>query len=414
MKVAPDEDAAAHSEPACRGCGGRLLSAVVDLGEQPPAERFLAPGERADAIPLSVSVCRRCWLVQLDGAPVHSGDEPGGLAFSVSPTMRRHAAELVERALDGAPSGARVVEIGSHGNRLTEWLALAGADAVLVEPDEGYAAAARAAGARTVNDRLTAATAERLRADGFVADRVVDAFYLAHDPDPVEILVGIRAVLAPDGRAVLELDHLLPIVDETQFDAIRHGHASYLSLLALTRLLELARLSLVDASIEPVYGGSLRVVVTPAAVARPSDQALAILDAERDAGLDGLDAYAAFGRRVGEARVRLRSFFDELGRRGSATAAYGAPSRGNTLLNSSAITQRDIPFTVDRSPAKQGLVMPGSGIPIDAPERLGEAAPDYVLVLPWDLRDEIAGQLAGLRARGTKLVVPLPELELIG
>jgi C-methyltransferase C-terminal domain/Putative zinc binding domain/Methyltransferase domain len=395
----------------CRGCGRTTLVEVVDLGPQPPAERFPAPDEVVEPLPLSIAVCHTCWLVQLSGPPVHSADEPGGLAFTVSDTMRTHAAGLVADVLARGGPGASVVEIASHGNRLHELFSASGASSILVEPERVYADAARVDGVPVRDGRLTTERAMQLRGEGITPGVVVDAFYLAHDAAPLEILDGIRALLEPDGIAVFEFDYLLPILGETQYDAIRHGHASYLSLHAFDGLARAAGFRIADVSVQPVYGGSLRVVVGPGS--EPSEAVGALLDAERGAGLVDLDAYRAFGERVAAARVRLRQFVERVRAARETIAGYGAPSRGNTLLNSSAITVHDIPFTVDRAASKRGRVMPGSRIPILAPDRLRDAQPDYVLVLPWDLRDEIAAQLADLRASGARLVIPLPELEVL-
>jgi C-methyltransferase C-terminal domain/Putative zinc binding domain len=396
----------------CRGCGETTLVEIVDLGPQPPAERFPAPDEVVEELPLAVDVCTSCWLVQLSGQPVHSADEPGGLAFTVSDTMRAHANGLVRGVVARAGPGAEVVEIASHGNRLHDVFVAAGGRSVLVEAEPVYAEAARDAGVTTRDGRLTVERAEAMRSEGIRPAAVVDAFYLAHDPAPLEILRGIRTLLDPEAIAVFEFDHLLPIVAETQYDAIRHGHASYLSLHAFVRLLGEAGFGITDALALPIYGGSLRVVAS-ARRSPASDRVQAMLDTERRAGLDELDAYLAFGDRVAAARRRLRSFVDDTRSGGHTIAGYGAPSRGNTLLNSSAITVDDVPFTVDRSSTKHGRVMPGSRIPIVAPDRLRAARPDFVLVLPWDLRDEIAAQLADVRVAGTHLVIPLPELEVV-
>jgi len=425
-------DALARSAPAaagqgrgtCRGCGSDALTPVVDLGRQPPAERFLRPEDldrRDDLFDLRILVCSVCWLVQLDGDPVPAGDEPGGLAFTVSPTMRAHIDGLVGDVLDslarsGSPAGVadrRIVEVASHGNRLAERFVVRGATSVLVESVPAYAASARAAGVRTVETRLTPDVAATIVAETGPADAIVDAFYLAHDPRPGEYLAGVARLLADDGIAVFEFDHVLPVLLETQYDGFRHGHASYLSLGAFQRQLERVGLTVEDAVTTPAYGGSVRAFVRHAGRARSSDRAAAILAAERDAGLEGLEAWRAFAGRVATARATFRDFLDERRRAGERVVAYGAPSRGNTLLNSSGVTTRDIAFAVDRAPSKHGQFLPGSRIPIEPVERVAEARPDYLLILTWDLRDEIVGQMAGIRAWGGRFAIPLPRLEVL-
>ena len=404
----------------CRGCGNGGLACVVDLGAQPPAEGFLSPDELAlpdRLLDLRILVCPTCWLVQLDGEPVSSGDEPGGLAFSVSSTMRAHIEGLVGDALarggGTAATSRRIVEVASHGNRLSELFRARGAASVLVEAVPAHAAAATAAGVHTVEARLTADVANRLVEDGGPADAFVDAFYLAHDPRPAEYLAGVAGLLAADGLAVFEFDHLLPIVLETQYDGFRHGHASYLSLGAFAGLLDRVGLEIEDAVATPAYGGSVRAFVRHAGRGRKEAGAEVILAAEASAGLLGLDAYRAFAERIAAARRAFRMFLDDRREAGDVVVAYGAPSRGNTLLNSSGVTPADIRFAVDRSPSKHGRYLPGSRIPIQPVERVFEARPDYLLILTWDLRDEVVAQMAGVRDWGCRFVVPLPELAVL-
>ena len=224
-----------QTSAVCRACGATGLSLVVDLGPQPPAERFIDVTALAEAdvrLPLRIMVCPMCWLVQLEGDPVPPDDEPGGLAFSVSPTMREHVREYVRDVLDrsGWHGGQNVVEVASHGNRLHEGFLSAGAQSTLLEAVPHFAEAAREAGVPTVEDRLTPALADRLVEAGRAADLFVDGFYLAHDPLPAEYLSGVARLLAPGGVAAFEFDHLLPVILERQYDGFRHGHASYLSL----------------------------------------------------------------------------------------------------------------------------------------------------------------------------------------
>jgi hypothetical protein len=410
----------------CRGCGRDALTLIVDLGAQPTAERFVAPAELRvpDALlDLRILVCTSCWLVQLDGEPVPPGDEPGGLAFSVSSTMAAHIDGLVDEVLAraGGPGGetartrsaVRIVEVASHGNRLAERFAARGARSLLVEAVPPYAAAARMAGVNAVEARLTPDVAAAIVVDGGPADAFVDAFYLAHDPRPAEYLAGVARLLADDGVAVFEFDHLLPVVLETQYDGFRHGHASYLSLAAFTGQLERVGLAVEDALTTPAYGGSVRAFVRHAERTATGEGARRILAEEAAAGLGQLAAYQAFAERIAAARAGFRAFLDERRRAGDVVVAYGAPSRGNTLLNSSAVTPADIPFAVDRAPSKHGQYLPGSRIPILPVERVEETRPDYLLILTWDLRQEIVAQMAGIRAWGGRFVVPLPRLEVV-
>jgi hypothetical protein len=411
--------AARRSAGACRACGGHGLELVLDLGAQPPAERLVRPEEadRPDAVfPLRILLCPTCFLVQLDGEPIESDSEPGGLAFSVSPTMRAHIRGFVDDALRRTNSTAhlRVVEMASHANRLHELLAATGVASMLIEPVPRYAAAARAAGEPTTNDRLTEKVAAEIVRAGGQADLVIDAFYLAHDASPPDYAAGIRRLLAPGGVAAIEFDHVLPVIEEGQYDGFRHGHASYLSLHALARLFERFGLTVVEALRTPAYGGSLRIYVRRAEEAARADETVGdVLAAEALAGLTGIETYRAFARRVDQARSALREFLDECRRDGRTVAAYGAPSRGNTLLNSTAVRDSDILFAADRSPDKQGSFLPGSRIPIVGPDHVAAVRPDYLLILTWDLRDEIVHQMGHIREWGGRFVVPLPELSVL-
>ena len=409
---------------ACRSCGATDLDLVVDLGDQPPAERFIPASELSTPdrrLPLRIRVCRTCWLVQLEGDPVASADEPAGLAFSISPTMRTHVEGLVADAIErlGDHQNARVLELASHGNRLHDFFAAGGLRSELVEPIAVHAASARDAGVPVIEGHLTPDVARRLVADGGPADLVVDAFHLAHEADPGEWADGLGAVLAPTGVAIVEFDHLRPIIDETQYDGFRHGHASYLSLTAFSALLRRAGLAAVDARPTPAYGGSLRVTVAHegarAAAAGPQGVARvnATLEAERTDGLADPATYRRFADRVEVAREGLRSFFHSASAEGRTVAGYGAPSRGNTLLNSSGIGSAELPFVVDRAASKHGQYLPGSRIPIRPPAALDELRPDYVLILTWDLADEIVSQLPAVRSWGGRFVVPLPAVRVL-
>ena len=399
----------------CRSCGRSALVTVVDLGEQPPAERFLAESDLATPeprLPLRILVCQRCWLVQLDGDPVPSEDEPGGIAFASS-TMARHVRELAADSLRRvAARQPRVIEIASHGNRLHELFGDLGATTTLIEAAPAYANAAREAGVPVVGTRLTTETADAVAANG-LADLFVDAFYLAHDPRPTEYLGGVKRLLAPGGVAVFEFDHVLPVIEDRQYDGFRHGHASYLSLAAFSRMLESVDLVPFDAARTPAYGGSLRVFVGHASPRRPTDTVGEIRSAEAAAGLARLDTYEAFAQDVDAGRLRLRRFLDARRAEGRTVVGYGAPSRGNTLLNSSNVGTGDLAFVVDRSASKQGRYLPGSRIPIREPGAIDDARPDYLLILTWDISTEVMRQMSHVREWGCRFVVPVPDMAIV-
>ena len=408
-----------RSITACRSCRATGLSVVLDLGSQPPAERFVDAADLAQPdvrLPLRILVCPVCWLVQLEGDPVPPDGEPGGIAFSMSSTMQAHVRGFVHDALGRSVwhPGLNIIEVASHGNRLHEVFRSEGAESTLLESAPHFASAAREAGVPTIEDRLTPAIAGRLVADGRAADLFVDAFYLAHDPRPAEYLAGLKRLLAPGGVAAFEFDHLLPVILDRQYDGFRHGHASYLSLSAFSAMLANAGLQPVDAVATTAYGGSLRVFATHAEQPTDDDGSVErILSAEEAAGLTRLEAFETFADRVEQARRGLRAFLADRRRDGSLVAGYGAPSRGNTLLNSSDVGPADVAFVVDRAPSKQGRYLPGSRIPIFAPARIDEARPDYLLILTWDLRDEIISQMSHVRSWGCRFVVPLPSVTVL-
>lgn len=408
-----------RASTSCRSCGATGLSAVVDLGSQPPAEQFVDASDLAQPdvrLPLRILVCPACWLVQLEGDPVPPDDEPGGIAFSVSSTMQAHVRGLVRDAMlrAGSHPGMNIIEVASHGNRLHEAFRSEGAQSTLLESVPHFASAAREAGVPTIEERLTPASADTLVQDGRAAELFVDAFYLAHDPRPAEYLAGVKRLLAPGGVAAFEFDHLLPVVLDRQYDGFRHGHASYLSLSAFATMLTRAGLNPVDAITTTAYGGSLRVFAAHAEERTGvADGVERILAAEDSAGLTRLEAFGSFAGRVEEARHGLRAFLDGRRHDGRLVAGYGAPSRGNTLLNSSNVGPADVAFVVDRAPSKQGRYLPGSRIPIFAPTRIDEVRPDYLLILTWDIREEVIAQMSHVRRWGCRFVVPLPSVTVI-
>jgi hypothetical protein len=404
----------------CRSCRLEALTEVLDLGALPEANSF--PDARSDPaddprFPLRVLVCRACWLVQLDDAGPAEAALPGPAAHELSPTMRAHAIGLVDDALSRAPAaraGGRVVEIASHGGHLAGFLDERGIGSLIVEGTPALAETAAARGHRVLGRQFGREVAADLVAEEGPADLVVDNYLLAHVADPDDVAAGITTLLAPEGRAVLEFDHVLPLMLDRRFDSIRHGHYSYLGLRSISALLNRHGLAVLDAIPQPVYGGALRIVVGHADAASPAASVADVLEAEERAGLAGLGAYEAFAGGVLERMAQLRGFLDERRAGGEVVVGYGAPSRGNTLLNASGVGADLLAYTVDRSPLKQGRRLPGSGIPIHEPRRILETRPAYVLILTWDLRDEVVAGLREVEDWGGRFVVPLPRFEVLG
>jgi SAM-dependent methyltransferase len=402
---------------ACRFCAAPLRHTVVDLGVSPLCESFVAP-ERAEEMepfyPLHAYVCERCWLVQ-----VREYVRPEAIfteyAYfsSYSDSWVAHAAAYVDAVTPrlGLGPGSLVVEVGSNDGYLLQHFRARGVPVLGVEPARNVAAAAEALGVPTRVEMFGLEAAQALAAEGRRADLVVGNNVLAQVHDLNGFVAGLACLVRPTGVVTLEFPHLLRLVAENQFDTIYHEHFSYFSLAAARRVLEAHGLDVFDVDELPTHGGSLRVWAQPAAAARPATGRVAdVLAREAAAGLERLDGYAAFRGRVEECKRALLAFLIDARRAGKRLAGYGAPGKGNTLLNYCGIRTDFLEYTVDRNPYKHGKLLPGSRIPIFPPERIAATRPDYVLILPWNLREEIMAQMAGIRAWGGRFVVPIPEV----
>lgn len=403
----------------CRFCSTPLSESFVDLGVSPLANSFVA-AERAHAMepffPLDVRVCPNCLLVQLaeyESAENIFSDYLYFSSFSDSwlDHCRRYAGAMIDRfRLDG---GSKVVEIASNDGYLLQYFVAAGIPVLGVEPAANVAEVARAKGVTTEVAFFGAATAQRLADAGHSADLMAANNVLAHVPDLNDFVAGFRVLLKPQGVATFEFPHLLQLIGQSQFDTIYHEHFSYLSLLVVAKVAAAQGLKVIDVETLPTHGGSLRVYVARAESDHaPGPAVAATLAAERAAGLDTLAGHQGFAAKVSTIKEDLLSFLIEARRAGKRVVGYGAPAKGNTLLNYCGVKPDHLAFTVDRSPHKQGRLLPGTRIPIRAPADLLAARPDYVLILPWNLRDEIAEQMAQIRDWGGRFVVPIPRLEI--
>jgi hypothetical protein len=311
----------------------------------------------------------------------------------------------------GLASGSHVVEVAANDGSLLQFVRERGIPCLGVEPTASTAAAARAKGLEIVEEFFGVPLARRLAAAGRRADLAAANNVLAHVPDINDFVAGFAALLTDDGAATFEFPHLLRLLEETQFDTIYHEHFSYLSLGTAQRVLERHGLRVFDVDELPTHGGSLRLYACRRESSRwactPAVEA--VLGREAAAGLDHLETYTAFDEAVKSTKREILSFLIEAKRAGKRICGYGAPAKGNTLLNYCGIGTDFIDFTVDRNPAKQGTLLPGSRIPVRAPEAIAEARPDLVLILPWNLRDEIAAQMAHIREWGGRFVVPIPS-----
>jgi SAM-dependent methyltransferase len=407
--------------PCCRFCGAPLTTTFVDLGETPLANSYVTPDEiaagRDRRYPLHARVCGECFLVQVD-EPVRAeaifADYAYFSSFSASwvEHARRYAEAMTARFRLGRQS--LVVEIASNDGYLLQHFHAAGIPVLGVEPAANIAPAAIAKGVPTEVAFFGRATAERLNQRGVAADLMAANNVLAHVPDIRDFVTGFAMLLKPDGVATFEFPHLLNLIRETQFDTIYHEHFSYLSLVAIETIFAATGLRAFDVEEIPTHGGSLRLFACRADAPHRETGRLADLRAkEREAGLDRLDAYRGFAPRVETVKRSFLAFLAQARAEGKSVAAYGAAAKGNTFLNVCGVTKANIGWAFDRSTAKQGKLLPGSHIPVLAPEGIGEIRPDYLIVLPWNLIDEIKADMGFIVQWGGRFVIGVPETRVL-
>ena len=405
----------------CRHCGADLSHTFANLGVSPLANSFIPVEKDADLerfFRLHVFVCADCKLVQLPELQTPQEIFQNYLYFSsYSPSWlahcERYAQEMVGHlALD---EHSQVVEIASNDGYLLQYFARSGIPVLGIEPAENVAAEARRNGIPTETVFFGSTIAAQLREAGRAADLIVANNVLAHVPDINDFVKGIALLLKPNGLATFEFPHLLRLMEFGQFDTIYHEHFSYISLLAAERIFAAQGLRVVHAEELPTHGGSLRLHVRAdrGELLRPTERLLAVRRAEAAAGLGELAPYCAFAARPFAAKCALLEFLIGAKRAGRRIVGYGAPAKGNTLLNYCGIGPEFLDFTVDRNPHKQNHLLPGSRIPIYDPPAIAETKPDFVLILPWNLREEIIAQMSDIRLWGGRFVVAIPELEII-
>lgn len=405
------------STPACRFCASPLKHTFVDLGMSPLCESYLT-AEQTDAMepfyPLHVWVCAECFLVQLQEyvTPEHIFTEYAYFS-SFSTAWLEHAKEYVSLATRrlGLGKESLVVELASNDGYLLQYFVRGGIPCLGVEPAANVAKAAEEKGVPTLVRFFGVRTAEEMAAEGRRADLVVGNNVLAQVPDLNDFVGGLPILLKPTGTVTMEFPHLVRLIEGNQFDTIYHEHFSYFSLLAVERIFDRHGLRIFDVEELWTHGGSLRIWACPASdTTRPvGDRVLAMRAQEEQAGLGRLEIYALFEERVRETKRRLLELLIDAKRKGKRIAGYGAPGKGNTLLNYCGIRTDFLDYTVDRNPYKHGRFLPGTHIPIFPPERIDETRPDYVFILPWNLKAEIMKQLAHIRDWGGKFIVPIPD-----
>jgi len=404
----------------CRFCHTGLQRTFVDLGMSPLCESFLTReqlNQMEPFYPLHAYLCEECFLVQVEEyvGPEQIFSEYAYFS-SYSRAWLEHAKSYADMIVSrlGLDHTSQVIELGSNDGYLLQYFMARGIRVLGVEPAGNVAAAAIAKGVPSTTRLFGLETAQELLAGGHHPDLIVGNNVLAQVADLNGFVAGMKKLLKPGGVITMEFPHLLRLMDENQFDTIYHEHFSYFSLMSAERIFTAHGLTLFDVEEMWTHGGSLRIYARHQEdEARPvGPRVRALLAREKAVGLDRPERYAAFAEQVRETKWRLLEFLIGAKRRGKSIAGYGAPGKGNTLLNYCGIRTDFLDYTVDRNPYKHGRFTPGTHIPIHPPEKILETRPDYVLILPWNLKDEIMEQMSAVQGWGGQFVVPIPDVKV--
>jgi len=407
--------------PVCRACGACLEDVFVDLGNSPLSNAFLSAdqlNQMEPYYPLRAYVCRCCFLVQLEAfeTPKNIFEEYAYFS-SYSDTWLDHAHRFAKMAIErfSLQAMSHVVEVASNDGYLLQYFKRAGMTVSGIEPAANVAKVAEEKGIPTYVEFLGEQTARCLYARGVRADLLIGNNVLAHVPDLNDFVAGLHLLLNRAGVMTLEFPHLLSLMAETQFDTIYHEHFSYFSLISATEIFRRHGLEIFDVEELPTHGGSLRIFVShkESAADRKTSRPESIRARERAAGLNDIECYRAFDSRVRAVKRNLLRFLIDAREAGKTVIGYGAPAKGNTLLNYCGIRADLLDYTVDRNPYKQGRYLPGTHVPIFSPEKIAETKPAYVLILPWNIREEVMAQVAYIREWGGQFVVPIPRVEVL-
>lgn len=406
----------------CRFCGKTVTHELIDLVNAPPSNSFLTKEQLNEPeiyYPLKIFVCDSCFLVQIDEYKKSGDIFNSGYSYfsSFSRTWLAHAKQYADRmtAQYGYDRNSRIVEIASNDGYLLQYFKEKGIPVLGIEPAEGTAAEARKKGINTIVDFFGKRLAHTLAEGGKKADLLIGNNVLAHVPDLHDFVAGLQIVLKPDGIITMEFPHLMQLIDNGQFDTIYHEHFSYLSLLTVRSVFKQHGLELFDVEELPTHGGSLRIYAKHAddRSKAVSKSVSALLEKEVSKGLNTRAYYEGFQDKADRIKGDLLQFLIEQKKTDRKVAAYGAAAKGNTLLNYCGIRKDLIAFVVDASPFKQGKYLPGSHIPIVTEEEMKKHRPDYVLILPWNIREEIMAQLDYIRAWEGKFVIPIPHVRIV-
>ncbi|MDY7000425.1 MAG: class I SAM-dependent methyltransferase [Thermodesulfobacteriota bacterium] len=403
----------------CRFCGSTLDLEFIDLGASPPSNSFLT-GDQLDEpevyYPLRLYVCRDCFLVQIDECKKSTEifSEDYVYFSSYSSTWLEHAGNYVEMIVPrlGLGKDSLVFEIGSNDGCLLRNVRRKGIPCLGIEPAAGVAAAAREHGLDVVQDFFSLKLAEELARKDMKADLIIGNNVLAHIPDLNDFVAGLKTVLKENGVITMEFPHLLRLVQGNQFDTIYHEHYSYFSLLTVRRVFAGHGLAVFDVEELSTHGGSIRIYAGHDKVQTPGSRVRDFLEKEREAGMDRISFYRGFQDKADMVKSDLLQFLIEQKRAGKTVAAYGAAAKGNTLLNYCGVKKDLVRFVADASPHKQGKYLPGSRIPVHREDRIQKIRPDFVLVLPWNIKDEIMEQLGYISGWGGEFVTAIPELKI--
>ncbi|HKJ41579.1 MAG TPA: class I SAM-dependent methyltransferase [Sunxiuqinia sp.] len=407
----------------CRFCSKELEFSVVDLGMSPLCQKHVKPehaNEMEKFYPLHAYVCTNCWLMQLEefASPDEIFADEYAYFSSYSDSWLEHARKYTDKMIGrfGIDKNSLVVEIASNDGYLLQWFNQKNVPVLGVEPAGNVAEVAKEKGIRTEVKFFGQKVAAQLAEKYGKADLLLGNNVLAHVPDINDFVAGMKEMLNKNGVITMEFPHLQRLIEGNQFDTIYHEHFSYLSFVAVNRIFTRHGITLFDVEELPTHGGSLRIFGRHAEDMSKeiTGRVVDLLEREIELGFESLDFYNAFEEKVKETKRKLLSFLIEAKRNGKTVVGYGAPGKGNTLLNYCGVRTDFLDYTVDRSPHKQGNYLPGSRIPIYHPDMIKETKPDYILILPWNLKDEITKQHNYVRDWGGKFVVPIPEVEILG
>jgi hypothetical protein len=420
MKANAALDIKATSEPACRFCNAKLNHTVVDLGMSPLCESYLTPQQlnhMEPFYPLHVRVCQDCFLVQLDEYVAPDGIFSEYAYFSsYSDSWVEHARRYAEQVIGqfGLNAKSQVMEVASNDGYLLQHFVKRGIAALGIEPAANVARVAIEKGIPTVVRFLGQLSAHEIRAQHGQADLLVGNNVLAHVPALNDFVAGLKVLLKTCGVLTMEFPHLAQLMKFNQYDTIYHEHFSYLSLISVEKVFAAHGLTVFDVEELPSHGGSLRIFACHAADGTKPvrERVHALRQWEIEQGLMSLETYSYFAKQVERSKHSLVEFLIRAKREGKAIVGYGTPGKGNTLLNYCGIRRDFLDYTVDRNPYKHGRYTPGTHIPIYPPERIRETRPDYLLVLPWNLKEEMMAQAAYIREWGGQFVVPIPEVRV--